>query len=153
CVSLSNLFEINLCGDDNKCPSPITNRLYQLELSGPSSPAAGPNVKSVDWHARHALISPVGTGVRASIEVDSPGEVEVEATVTVENARDLQHPLKVPATPKSFFFNAAPLPDVTRVALQRASIRPAHERGLWTLIRANTRAIGFHRYHEFISRV
>ena len=30
-----------------------------------------------------------------------------------------------------------PLPDVTRVALQRASIRPAHERGLWTLIRAN----------------
>ena len=79
--------------------------------------------------------------------------MEVEATVTVEDPRNPQYPLKVPAAPASFFFNPAPLPDVTRVALQRSSIRPAHERGLWTLIRANTRAIGFHHYHEFISRV
>jgi hypothetical protein len=152
CVGLSTLFEISICGDDDKCSSLITNRVYQLNLTGPSNAAAG-NVTGVEWHSRHASISAIGTGLRASIEADSPGEVEVEATVTVEDAKNPQHPLKTPVTPASIFFNAAPIPDVTRVALQRASIRPAHERGLWTLIRANTRAIGFHQYHEFISRV
>jgi hypothetical protein len=79
--------------------------------------------------------------------------VEVEAIVTVEEKSARPGPDVTVFVPKTFFFNAAPIPDVTRVALQRSSIRPAHERGLWTLIRANTRAIGFHNYHEFISRV
>jgi hypothetical protein len=152
CIKLDPSFQIEPFEGDKKCSSLITNRVYELELTGPSSDILD-NVKGVEWHSRHAFITPIGKGVRASIEVDSPGEVVVEATVTLENDKAKEHPLKVPATPTTFFFNAAPLPDVTRVALQRASIRPAHERGLWTLIRANTRVIGFHHYHEFISRV
>ena len=108
----------------------------------------------VEWHSHHASISPIDKGVKAWIEAHSPGDVEVEATVTIEPGRGNPNaPNTTIVVPATFFFNAAPVPDVTRVALQRASIRPAQERGLWTLIRANTRAIGFHHYHEFISRV
>ena len=79
--------------------------------------------------------------------------MDVEATVTIENVSGPKYPLKFPATPASFFFRAAPVPEVTRVALQRASMRPALQQGLWTLIRANSKAIGFPDYHEFINRV
>ena len=108
---------------------------------------------ATEWHSRHASVSPVDTVSRATIEADSPGHVEVEAIVTVETSVADSDPILTVVVPETFFFNAAPVPDVTRVALQRSAIRPAHERGLWTLIRANTRAIGFHHYHEFISRV
>jgi hypothetical protein len=150
CITLNPAFEITLFEGDNPCSSPVTNRVYELNLTGPPIETLN-KVKFVEWHSRHASITPIDKGLRASIEADSPGNVEIEAIVTVDDPKDPN--LKVPATPKKVFFNAAPLPDVTRVALQRASIRPAHERGLWTLIRANTRAIGFHNYHEFISRV
>ena len=73
CVEVSTLFEISLCGGDDKCSSLVTNRVYQLNLSGPSNGVAC-NVKGVDWHTRHASVIPIGTGLRASIEVDSPGE-------------------------------------------------------------------------------
>ena len=153
CVHVSNLFKIDLFDGDKPASSPITNRVYELRIAESHSQVPPYEVDGVEWHSRHAFISPIGKGDRASIEVESPGKVVVEATVTIENLRGPKHPLKFPVTPATFFFNAAPIPDVTRVALQRASIRPAHERGLWTLIRANTRAIGFHQYHEFISRV
>ena len=154
CIHLSEKLKIEPFDGANPCTSFITGHVYELKVTRQESQAHPYNITGAEWHSRHASISPIGTGERASIEADSPGDVAVEAIVTLKDMKvKEQPPLKTPATPATFFFNAAPLPDVTRVALQRASIRPAHERGLWTLIRANTRAIGFHRYHEFISRV
>ena len=162
-IALSTLFEISLlatkeCAEPVPCPSPLTNRLYEVELTGPSADTLN-KVTRVEWHSRHAAIDPIGKGLRAAIEGTAPGDVEVDATITIDAGTVRRVVTDRTVFPLSFTtqaifpFRAAPLADVTRVALQRASIRPAHERGLWTLIRANTRAIGFHHYHEFINRV
>ena len=42
---------------------------------------------------------------------------------------------------------------VNRIALQRSAVRPTQEEDLWTLIRANSRALRFESYREFINRV
>jgi hypothetical protein len=44
-------------------------------------------------------------------------------------------------------------PQVNRIALQRSAVRPTQEEDLWTLIRANSRALRFESYREFINRV
>ena len=92
CLHLSNLFKIELFDCDNPCSSPITNRVFELKVTGQESQAHPYDTTAIEWHSRHASISPIGTGLRASIEAESPGEVVVEANVTIEQMREAQRP-------------------------------------------------------------
>ena len=87
-IPLSTYFGINLlstkeCAEPVPCPSPLTNRPYEVELTGPSADTLN-KVTRVEWHSRHAAIDPIGKGLRAAIEGTVAGDVEVDATVTID---------------------------------------------------------------------
>ena len=151
-VCLTDSFEIKLfstkeCGTPEECPSPVTGKSYEAQLI--MSAASQPEVDRVEWRSHGINISSTGD-FRANVEAPVPTDAEIAARVigkpSGRGTPVLEKQVNIP-------FRAAPVPAVTRVALQRASVRPTLQQGLWTLIRANSKAIGFPEYHEFINRV
>jgi hypothetical protein len=150
-IDLSSTFELRLfptkeSGVSQECDSPITNQQYELTLRPPD----GFEVQSVKWSSSSASVRPMKDRLSAYIESSVPGEADIDAEVSGNLPQTKTFTVSKRAT---LTFRAIPAAPVTRVALQRSSIRPTREEGLWTLIEANAKAISFPEYHEFINRV
>ncbi len=78
---------------------------------------------------------------------------ELEFTLVAEPWRDAPDISPLYRMSHSINVMPAPVPEVSRVALQRSAVRPTREENLWTLIRANAKALHFEKYRAFINRV
>ncbi len=145
----SKLFSTGECGEPQECFAPQAGREYLLDFQ------LGDHLRE---HIRQTEITAKGADIlsrhsNSSVTISSPG-----GPATVSARFTGAPPLGGGPAPrfhlaKSMHFNAAPPVPVSRVSLQRSAVRPTREENLWTLIRANRRAIGFSEYREFINRV
>jgi len=149
-------FQILSRGDCDPAPQPCTSlvagREYAMDLQ------IGDPVQSyihhVEWSAKGADITPSG---KHSAIIFAHGHSPVTFAAKLYGTRPPGDAGGAP--PPSFMVSTTqsvtpppPIP-VSRVSLQRSAVRPTREENLWTLIRANKRAIGFNEYREFINRV
>lgn len=142
------------CAEPVPCQYPVAHQPYEFYFES-SDDVHSIRVEGAGLHA-HALNA---QGTSHEISAAAAGEVEIGWTLT---GPDWSNPAggggaKIPgpqlSLSRAFAFRGGQGPGVARVALQRSSVRPTAEEDLWTLIRANSRAIGFNAYKRFIDRV
>ena len=144
----AKLYRIKECGTPEECLAPIPRQVYQLDLS----PFEG--LASASWSSNSARITPLSAdGLSAQFEAARPGDHGYNVGI-----KGPQWPGGggiAPGFDAGFKQNVRPGsgPGITRVALQRSAIRPTTEEDLWTVIRTNTRGIGFESYRSFIDTV
>ncbi|MCU1291732.1 MAG: hypothetical protein JWP08_582 [Bryobacterales bacterium] len=151
----ANIINPEECSEIEKdCPSPIANKAYLLKVEALEDLN---HVRAVEW-SRHpdSDIQPTGLGTALITFFPTlPSRVSRNIEFTLVADHWPEKPEISPSYVKSRSANVmpAPVPQVSRVALQRSAVRPTREENLWTLIRANAKALHFERYRAFINKV
>lgn len=142
------IYSITECGDPKECGYPLAGRSYQLRFERSNL------IHSIEIAGRGFEASPLGTGgFDHQIQALGAGTLEIESVLQGQDWPDGLGRGPAVSVTTGFPFGQAPPQQVSRVALQRSSVRPTQEENLWTLVRANSRAIGFNAYRDFINRV
>jgi hypothetical protein len=139
------LFTARECSEEEECLSPVTNKNYTVSLTGNDF------IESVTFSSRNADIVPYGAN-KATLTPRSAGPMTINAKIDGTDW-DAKTPGPVATVSRTADVRPGQVQGPTAVALQRSAVRPVSEQGLWTLIRANSRSIGFERYALFIDRV
>jgi len=139
------IYSARECSEEEECASPVTNKTYTVMVTGNEF------IESVAFSSRNADIMPYAAN-KATIIPRAAGPMNVAAKLT---GPEWEAGVPGPAATINRTADIRPgqVQGPTAVALQRSAVRPATEQGLWTLIRANSRSIGFERYSFFIDRV
>ena len=141
------------CGDGEECHSPIANKTYPLQLDL----SALNYVRAVEM-PRNADMDIQPTGRDSALitffpTISSNPSRNLEFKVFAEHWKDAPEISPFYGYSQPFNVLPAPAPQVSRVALQRSAVRPTREENLWTLIRANAKALHFEKYRTFINKV
>ncbi len=140
-----DIFTAKDCGAPQRCTYPVTGTEYYLEFK-PNNKIAG-----IEWLAGPGQ-QVMGYGpYQASFLNASPGAVLLNARVKgAPFANGLQPSARYSKAVNFLPGRTAPVAGIT---LQRSAVAPVQDQGFWSLIRHNSKQLGFDNYYRFVNQI